>query len=266
MTLENDLKRLKRIREQENAPQDYIDTMRHAVNALRDQALDPQAVFQPFDNLYSEQELEQELDHNVYMAEEQQNPVLPSGNERPTPEQLEELAQSRLNSGVVFPRGHGRVRSPDYIITREDVARWERVRERIRNTRPLVCTTHPPEIKIKTPLMDRKYPHFCHNDKCKTRLQYRHAYDKARAEYEGFTDRCDCKTADEWRIKRAKEIYDFKKQFRKWWRSKYVKFLCCTCYRNATQPTMQEQLDHLRNEVFSVEFRDELDNDYYEDP
>jgi len=110
----------------------------------------------------------------------------------------------------------------------------------------------------KKPLMDRKYPHICYE--CEKPIQYKHAHDEAKIKHEKYTDRCSCKTAEEWRIKRAKEMYDFEKQFRKMWKSKYFRFFCCNCFRTneiqekyfkeaKKQPTKCISLDDLEREL-----------------
>ena len=35
-------------------------------------------------------------------------------------------------------------------------------------------------------------------------------------------------------IEHTRQTYTFEKQFKKWWKSPYVKFLCCSCYQKAT--------------------------------
>ena len=55
-------------------------------------------------------------------------------------------------------------------------------------------------------------------------------------------------------ILESKEVYTFEKQFRVWWKSPYVKFYCCSCYRKATQPATDKHIHFEYNgNVYLVE-------------
>jgi hypothetical protein len=195
--------------EEENAAGDYLATIEHAANALREQGFEP--------------------------------------NERI----------------IIHPRGHGRLTFPlvegridengNYEfstrigITTQDVDRWRQEEERIRECETDTCST-----RGKLPLMDRKYPHVCFQ--CKKELKYRHAYNQACDKYNIYRKEAfdiprlpnlSGMSPDKALIKDVKKSHTFEKQFRKWWRSKYVQFLCCDCFRGKSTEQIWHDINHV---------------------
>lgn len=165
--------------------------------------------FQPIDDIYSYSD---GSNPHLELHQEQEN-------ERSTLEQLERLAQNRLRFGTVSGR------LSDYGDLLDEM-----------RCNGMVIS------KTKQNLMDRKYPHVCFECKCKNPIQYKHAFGEACKKYNILDRRAFEYIKPVHQIilwKSAKETYVFEKQFRKWWRSKYVKFMCCSCYRKATQPNKQ---------------------------
>ena len=66
---------------------------------------------------------------------------------------------------------------------------------------------------VKISKYDDKYPHKCYN--CGQSVYYLHAYSEfTKKEYKG-----------------PYKIREYEKEFKKIWKSQYVKFLCCDCFR-----------------------------------
>ena len=144
--------------------------------------------------------------------------------------------------------------------------------------------TYTHAINPKQHIMDRKYPHFCFE--CKNPLQYKHAFNQALRSEIGIILRECILTSSLSKegiihiMKEIKEVNQFKIQFKKWWKSPFVKFFCCMCYRKKTGKETTNDLDHLALSLptvqeidrcersrCSIEFREDLDNNnYYEEP
>jgi len=150
--------------------------------------------------------------HEAWFAEMIQNPVLPANPHI-------ELHQEQENA------------RQDYDDTIDAMAQAFNV---------IGFPTYEGKFKKKVPLMDRKYPHKCYE--CKKDLEYRHAYKSACGVYDHpylIIRKGTYLTSKDWQMKMAREGYAFEKQFKKWWKSPIVKFMCCTCYRKVTQPNKQ---------------------------
>lgn len=148
---------------------------------------------------------------------------------------------------------------------------------------------HAINIKRKQNLMDRKYPHACFNSNnkenpCKNRIQYQYAFGEACEKYNIWRSvivQTFSKTTMISAFKEAQKSYAFEKQFRVWWKSPIVQFLCCNCYAKATNspkryisnsgwyimdsepPEMEANYDMSSPCRF---VRDELNNEHYEEP
>lgn len=72
--------------------------------------------------------------------------------------------------------------------------------------------------------MDKEYPHTCFS--CGKKIYYMHALGNALPIMRGE------KSRKEGRFVSPDEDKDFKKQFKKWWQSDIVKFVCCSCHKN----------------------------------
>ena len=77
----------------------------------------------------------------------------------------------------------------------------------------LVSVTYQEQIQqVKRSKYDEKYPHKCYH--CGQSVFYLHAYSEfIKKEYLGFDNK------------------EYEKEFKKIWKSKYVNFLCCDCFR-----------------------------------
>jgi hypothetical protein len=52
----------------------------------------------------------------------------------------------------------------------------------------------------------------------------------------------------------AKRYHQVKKQFKVWWKSKVVSFLCCDCYRKATRPKKERTWERVNQATVSEGF------------
>ena len=152
---------------------------------------------------------------------------------RPTPEQLEELAQGRLN-GTQLPILQGSITRDGFYEYRGDIID--------------AMGSALMELKPKLPLMDRKYPHACHNPKCKNPLQYKHALNEGYMK-EDLRKHSYNIYSKEFKVQEAKKLYAFEKQFKRMWKSSYFKFFCCDCFKDITIQTYYFEDVNKSNEI-----------------